>query len=112
MIRLRAKWNLQGEKKSEQFSNLEKRHTDKMIPKVITEEGRKLLDQKAILSEQSKFYKNLYNTKNCLITEGQNNVFSPSNRSDQFNVLTESKKDLCEGLITKREASVSLKQMN
>ena len=112
MIRSRAKWNLQGEKNSKYFCNLEKRHyTDKLIPKVITEVGRELVDQKAILREQSKFYKNLYRTKNCSITEGQNDVFFPSNQNDQFNVLTEFEKDLCEGLITKSEALARLKQM-
>ena len=64
MIRSRAKWNLQGEKNSKYFCNLEKCHyTAKLIPKVITEDGRELLDQRAILREQSKFYKNLYSTK-------------------------------------------------
>ena len=99
-------------KNSKYFCNLEKCHyTDKLIPKVIPEEGRELLDQKAILREQSKFYKNLYSTKDCSITEGQNDVFFPSNQNDQFNVLTEFEKDLCEGLITKSEALASLKQM-
>ena len=83
MIRSWAKWNLQGEKNSKYFCNLEKCHyTDKLIPKIITEEGRELSDQKAILREQSKFYKNFYSTKNHSITEGQNDVFFPSNQND------------------------------
>ena len=72
-------------KNSKYFFNLEKRHyTDKLIPKVITEEGRELVDQKAILREQSKFCKNLYSTKNCLITEEHNDVFSQATKMTNF----------------------------
>ena len=45
MIRSRAKWNLQSEKKIQNISAIEKHHyTDKLIPQVIIEEGKELLD--------------------------------------------------------------------
>ena len=46
-----------GKKCTNYFCNLEKRHfSEKIIPKLIDENGKEIFDQREILNEQKKFY--------------------------------------------------------
>ena len=60
-MRSKAKWNVEGERSSKYFCNLEKRHfTEKIIPKLILNNGTEITNQADILKEQKSFYENLY----------------------------------------------------
>jgi hypothetical protein len=55
-----AKWNVEGERSSQYFCNLDKRHyTEKSIPKLIPDDNTEITDQKLILQQQKLFYENL-----------------------------------------------------
>ena len=63
-FRAQANWAEYGEKNNKKFFALEKkRYMAKNMKMIIKESGQHVFDQKAILEEQCKFYKNLY-TKN------------------------------------------------
>ena len=60
-IRSRAKWVEYGEKPSKYFLSLEKRnHINKLIPKLVNDNGDDLFSQKDIMDHVIKFYKRLY----------------------------------------------------
>ena len=60
MVRSRAQWIEQGEKRSKYFMNLENRnYKTKCITTLGTDEN-KITDQTLILDECKNFYKNLY----------------------------------------------------
>ena len=57
-IRTKAKWNVEGERSSKYFWNLEKRHfTEKAIPKLILDNGIEITNQDDILTQQKYFMK-------------------------------------------------------
>jgi hypothetical protein len=50
-MRTKAKWNVEGERSSKYFWNLEKRHfTEKAIPKLILDNGIEITNQDDILT--------------------------------------------------------------
>ena len=56
MARAKARWQAEGEKCTNYFCNLEKKHySDKIMPKLIDENGEEITDQTAILKEQKHF---------------------------------------------------------
>ena len=62
IIRGKVKWQLEGEKSTNYFCNLEKRHfTEKLIPKLIVE-NNEITDLSQIIKEQANFYNSLYST--------------------------------------------------
>ena len=64
IMRSKAKWNVEGERSSKYFCNLEKRNfTEKIIPKLILDNGTEITNQADILKEQKSFYENLYSCK-------------------------------------------------
>ena len=57
MARAKARWVAEGEKCTNYFCNLEKRHyNEKIIPKIIDENGTEITDQFEILEQQELFY--------------------------------------------------------
>ena len=59
MTRAKARWEAEGEKCTNYFCNLEKRHNnEKIIPKLILNTGDEITDQSEIINEQKLFMKN------------------------------------------------------
>ena len=111
MIRAKARWNLEGEKPSRYFLNLEKRHySEKVIPKLITDDKKEITDIQEIIKEQTRFYKELYRTRKPKLTEKQKEMFFPKH-SNLLKVLTEDQKQSCEGDLTQAECLTTLKNM-
>ena len=54
IMRTKAKWNVEGERSSKYFWNLEKRHfTEKAIPKLILNNGIEITNQDDILTTKN-----------------------------------------------------------
>jgi hypothetical protein len=72
LLRSKARWVADGEKVSQYFCNLEKRHfVSKTMTKVV-ENGRDIFDSKSILDKVKMFYEKLYESKiveDCEIDE-------------------------------------------
>ena len=64
ILRSKAQWVEEGQKKTKYFLNLEKRnYNKKTYKKWIDDKGKEIIDQKEILKEQHNFYEKLYTTK-------------------------------------------------
>ena len=62
IIPAKVKWQVEGEKSTNYFCNLEKRHfTEKLIPKLIVE-NNEIKDLSQIIKEHANFYTSLYST--------------------------------------------------
>ncbi len=106
IIRTRSQYNVEGEKPTKYFFNLEKHHNNnKTISKLKDEEGNTLSNEKEILAEEHKFYSKLYEKRRNLdgMDEYLENLNIPS--------LNENEKQSCEGLITLAEAASAVKLM-
>ena len=91
---IKAKWQVEGEKNTNYFCNLEKRHfTEKLIPKLIVE-NNEITDLSQIIKEQANFYKSLYSTNKN--TSHRHELFFDKT-NPLFNFLTEDDKQKCEG---------------
>ena len=106
IIRSRTRWWEHGEKSTKYFLNLEKRnHVKKHVRKLKTS-GSTITDPFSILSEQKRFYQELYTSQikkaeNTRATEHfLNNLNIPS--------LTEQQRLSCEGKITSSECAKAL----
>ena len=65
IIRSRVRWAEEGEKPTRYFCSLESRnYVNKIIPKVVKEDGTSLTKQEDILNEVKNFYKKLYGSLN------------------------------------------------
>jgi hypothetical protein len=61
--------NIEGERSTRYFCNLEKRHyTEKIIPKLILEDNTEVTHQKDILVQQNLFYQTLYESRGSIFT--------------------------------------------
>ena len=108
IVRSRIKWIEEGEKPSKYFLSLENRNfTSKIIPKLIGENGSVISDQREILSETSKFYRQLYteqsNTENVNLEDLFKNINTPK--------LSEEEAEGLEGPVTYNELLQTLKEM-
>ena len=109
IIRSRAQWHQEGEKPSKFFCNLESyNYTEKTVKRLIC--GSNIIaNQKEILLEIQKFYKNLFKCNN--------NNLSDSNLDEIFQNLNGCKKlspedaKVIEGLLTITEIGNALKSM-
>ena len=105
IIRARARWWEHGEKSTKYFLNLEKRnHVKKHVRKLKTS-GSIITDPFNILSEQKRFYQELYKSQikkadNTQATNFLNNLNIPSLKDQQM--LS------CEGKITSKECANAL----
>ena len=53
ILRAKSRWKVEGEKSSKYFCNLEKRnYTDKLVPKLILDDGQEIEDLQSIIIEQ------------------------------------------------------------
>jgi hypothetical protein len=52
-----------------------KHYTEKIIPKLISQDGTEKTNISDILSEQQSFYKHLYSSTNPVINDVHKNVF-------------------------------------
>jgi hypothetical protein len=76
VTRAKTKWRTEGGKCSRYFCNLEKRHyTEKIIPKLISQDGTEKTNISDILSEQQSFNKRSYSSTNPVINDVHKNVF-------------------------------------
>ena len=67
IIPAKAKWQVEGEKSTNYFCNLEKHYfTEKLIPKLIVE-NNEITDLSQIIKEQANFYKSLYSIIKILL---------------------------------------------
>ena len=75
IIRARARWHEYGERSTKYFLNLEKRnHVKKHIRKLLIS-GSITTDPNQILSEQKRFYQNLYKTDDSVETSDSTESF-------------------------------------
>ena len=109
----KAKWNIEGERSTRYFCNLEKRHyTEKNIPKLILEDNTEVTHQKDILVQQQLFYQTLYESRGTIFTdEHLKSLFDDIN--PYISKLKQDKKlDLhVEGELTPQETLSALKLM-
>ena len=110
IVRSKAKWILEGEKPSKYFLNLENRNfTNKIIPKIVKDNGEEICNQNEILEEIQNFYKTLYSKSeksvhnNVDLNEYLKNIDVPK--------LSKLEAESLEGHITYTEASQTLKKM-
>ena len=55
ILRAKSRWKVEGEKGSKYFCNLEKRnYTDKLVPKLILDNGQEIEDLQSIIIEQKE----------------------------------------------------------
>ena len=111
MARAKARWEAEGEKCTNYFCNLEKRqYNEKLISKLIVENGSEIDDQFKILDEQKLFYERLYSSSDPSIEpEHESLFFDPNNPF--INKLTEDEKMKAEGKLTRGECFTALKNM-
>ena len=109
VLRSKVQWITEGEKPSKFFCNLEaKNFSNKIIPKIIKENGKILNKQQDIMKEVKSFYENLYSSNDScrkefnLETELEN---IPARK------LSNEQSDRLEGLINYEEAKETLKNM-
>jgi hypothetical protein len=70
ITRAKAKWQVEGEKSTRYFCNLEKRHyLEKTIPNLILDNDIEASDQNVIQSELQLFYKKLYSSTEPIINK-------------------------------------------
>ena len=111
MARAKARWEAEGEKCTNYFCNLEKRHyNEKLISKIITENGDEILDQFKILDEQRSFYEKLYSSSDPILGEEHESLFFDEN-NPFVNKLTEDQKIEAEGELSRGECLAVLKNM-
>ena len=107
ILRSKSRWCDEGEKNTEYFLNLEKRHFKQgTISQLKLSDGVFVISDKDILSECESFYKDLYASK---IDNFVNfDFFQQANET----VLTPDELQVCDGLLTKTECEEALKCMN
>ena len=106
IIRARARWHEHGEKSTKYFLNLEKRNHIKKHMRKLDINGSISTDPSNILSEQRRFYQELYTSK-CRNTDNLNEIAAFLN---DLNIpkLLEEQKISCEGEITSEECVLLL----
>ena len=104
IIRSKAQIVEHGEKNSKYFASLEKKKSESKIISRLNINGDIITDKHEILSEQKKFYENLY--KNRQTNHSSINFFD-----ENINKLDETDKMRCEGLISDNECIKALKDM-
>ena len=104
IIRSRAQYYEHGEKSSKYFLSLEKRnHNNKVISKLVRDDGADVTDQKEILEMEKNFYKTLYKSRNNYDTCPVEIVSDYFPSISNINKLTNIEKESCDGLLTEKE---------
>ena len=107
ITRAKAKWQVEGERNTRFFGNLEKKHfTEKIISKLVEENNQVIQDPKAILTEQKLFDEKLYKR----YEELHNELFL-NNDNSFISKPSQAEVNSCEGKITLQECLGALKNM-
>ena len=111
IIRSRVKWAEEGEKPTKYFCSLESRnYVNKIIPKVVKEDGNHITKQEDILIEVKNFYKKLYGSPNEN-KEQEPEIKNLLNSINNNPKLSEKDKNCLEGELTESEILAVLKKM-
>ena len=108
MLRSRCRYQDLGEKPSKYFFfNLESRNfINKVITKLVDEDGSEFINTQDVLNCQKRFYENLYDSNNNI---SDNPI--ESEIGENLNELTDFESEKLEGNITFSELSSALKNM-
>ena len=107
MLRSRCRYQDLGEKPSKYFFNLESRNfTNKVITKLVDEDGSEFINTQDVLNCQKRFYENLYDSNNNI---SDNPI--ESEIGENLNKLSDFESEKLEGNITFSELSSALKNM-
>ena len=111
MARAKARWLAEGERCTNYFCNLEKRHyNDKLISKLINDNNEEISDQFEILDIQKNFYEKLYSSSHPVFDQEHEDLFF--NKDNPFiNILSEEDKLFSEGELKRSECLEALKNM-
>ena len=111
IMRSKAKWNIEGERSTKYFCNLEKRHfIEKVVPKLILDNDEEITDQREILREQRNFYKKLYTSNNLVVNNTQADLFFDANNPFISKLSVDESQEL-EGKLEEKEVLCALKEM-
>ena len=105
------RWAEEGEKPTKYFCNLESRnYSNKIIPKVVKDDGNTVINQEDILIEVKIFYKNLYGSQDNVPGQALEieNLFNSIHANPK---LTEEDKKCLEGELSEKEILLVLKKM-
>ena len=106
ILRSKSRWYNEGEKNTKYFLNLEKRHCKQgTITQLKVNDKDLIQSDREILHECETFYKNLYSSK--VQVNDYPEVFFPPTRE----VLSEERKQHCEGLLSSKECLKALNGM-
>ena len=107
ILRSKVQYYEEGEKATKYFCNLEKRNYINKVIRKLNLDGKIITDPSEILTEQKRFYNNIYSSKvsgnPCL----RANFFT----NKKIKKLDPEDKISCEGEITESEAKILLKNM-
>ena len=108
IIRSRARWYEQGERNTNYFCNLENRnYMNKTIQELVLNQNESVKDQKTILEEVAKFYKNLYSESlNDELIDNPGEFLIGCD----YEVLSDEEKSCLEGEITYEELANVVKK--
>ena len=109
IIRSRLKWAEEGEKPTRYFCNLESRnYVNKVIAKVVKDDGTVVTKQKEIFEEVKHFYKTLYKNQ---INIQDNEIQILLQSLSQYPKLSVEETNLLNGELTEQEILFVLKKM-
>ena len=108
MIRSRAQWLSEGEKPSKYFSLEKHYYTEKMVKKIVTEDGKILTYQTKILDELKGFYKTLFCSRDAKISDY---CTKDLDTLTGLTKLTDNESSLLGGYLTIKEITKALKSM-
>ena len=107
MIRSRCRYEDLGEKPSSYFFNLEKRNfTNKVITKIIENDGQECLTTEEILNSQKSYFKTLYSENNAVDNNSVETLIGKNHVK-----LSENEAEFLEGDIKYSELAEALKNM-
>jgi hypothetical protein len=103
ITRVKVKWQVEGERNTRFFCNLEKKHvTEIFFSKLVVENNQVIQDPKVILTEQTLFYEKLYKSSNPRHEALHNELFL-NNDNPFISKPSEAEVYSCEGKITLQE---------
>ena len=109
IIRSKARWHNEGEKNTEYFLSLEKRHFNTKTIKQLQLDDKSVINtDDKILKEAKSFYQKLYSFCKPQSISDYDNIFFPEGSTG---TLEEQERKECEGLLTIGECLESLKTM-
>ena len=110
IIRCKAKWYNEGEKNTNFFLNLEKRHYKQTtIGNLKLANSDTLTKDHEVLNECKRFYENLYSSTTPEPEQTQTDFFFPEANQSKLSL---DEVDSCEGLLTENECLEALKTMD